>query len=217
MTEEVAAFRVDYRAREIGPGYSGALHFAFTTTGSLAVIAAALVAVELPTAAELLAVPLTFLFANLVEYRAHRGPMHRRHSPLGVLFERHALQHHRFYTHEAMAFEGPRDLKIVLFPPVMLLLFLGGIALPVGLLLWLAATRNVAALYVATAMAYFLAYEWLHLAYHLPPSSGLDRLPLLARLRAHHQAHHDPALMARWNFNITFPIGDALYGTRRRG
>ena len=36
-------------------------------------------------------------------------------------------------------------------------------------------------------------------------------------LRRHHQAHHDLGLMQRWNFNITFPICDAVFGTLYRG
>ena len=35
-------------------------------------------------------------------------------------------------------------------------------------------------------------------------------------LRRHHTRHHDLALMGRWNFNITFPIADWLFGTYYR-
>jgi hypothetical protein len=212
---DVADFRARYRAQEISPGYSGWAHFAFTSLGSLAVIATTLFALRAPTLAELSVVPVTFLFANFVEYRGHRGPMHHRFSMLSLLFERHTMQHHRYYTHEAMSYESPRDFKMVLFPPVMLLFFLGAIAAPLGALLFAFATRNVALLYVATAMGYFLSYEWLHFCHHLPPGSPLARLPGLAALRAHHRQHHDPALMTRANFNITFPICDAVFGTKR--
>ena len=34
-----------------------------------------------------------------------------------------------------------------------------------------------------------------------------------AKLRKHHTHHHDLALMGKWNFNITFPICDAVMGT----
>lgn len=212
----VEAFRREYRAREIGPRYSGGLHLAFTSGVSLLVIAVAVVLVQGPRPLELAVVPATFLFANLVEYLGHRGPMHRLAPWLGLLFERHTRQHHRFYTHDSMSYESARDYKIVLFPPVMLVFFLGAIATPLGLLLWRVASSNAALLYVATAMAYFLTYEWLHFCHHLPEGSLLRRLPGLAALRAHHAAHHDPALMGQANFNITFPICDALFGTRTR-
>ena len=42
----------------------------------------------------------------------------------------------------------------------------------------------------------------------------MARVPGVAWLRQHHTTHHDPRLMSAWNFNITFPICDALLGTR---
>jgi sterol desaturase/sphingolipid hydroxylase (fatty acid hydroxylase superfamily) len=38
----------------------------------------------------------------------------------------------------------------------------------------------------------------------------------LRALRRHHRAHHHPSSMTHWNFNITFPICDALFGTARK-
>ena len=73
---------------------------------------------------------------------------------------------------------------------------------------------NVALLFVATAVAYFLTYEWLHLCHHARPEGRLGSIGFLRRLRAHHRAHHDPALMSRGNFNITFPVCDAIFGTK---
>ncbi len=213
---DTEAFRRRHRAEAISPRYSGRAHLAFTSFGSLTVIALALAGLRGPTLLELLIVPATFLFANLVEWRVHKGPMHHRFAPLRLLFERHTLQHHRYYTHEALAYTDTRDWQMVLFPPVMLLFFLGGIALPLGAVLFVAASRNLACLYVATAMGYFLTYEWLHFCHHLPESSALGALPPLRALRAHHRRHHDPAAMASQNFNITFPICDRLFGTLGR-
>jgi len=72
-------------------------------------------------------------------------------------------------------------------------------------------------LFVATAVGYFLNYEILHLAYHLPETSWLGGLTLIRRLKALHQAHHDPRLMSHWNFNISYPITDLLLGSLYRG
>ena len=138
----VQDFRREYRERHISPRYSGMLHLAFTSLGSLAVVAPALQQVRDLLAVELLTVPLTFLFANHVEYRGHKGPMHRSTRGLALLFERHTEQHHRFFTDEAMSYEGRRDYKMVLFPPVRLLFFLGAIAAPVGGAFFLVASRK---------------------------------------------------------------------------
>jgi sterol desaturase/sphingolipid hydroxylase (fatty acid hydroxylase superfamily) len=65
-------------------------------------------------------------------------------------------------------------------------------------------------------MSYFLTYEALHFAYHLHPESWVGRLPLMDVLRRHHTRHHDPKLMGLYNFNITFPICDRVFGTSWR-
>src|SRR5262249_51027094 len=211
----LAEERERFRAQAIGPWYSGWLHFAFTSTMALTGIIFCLSRVRTPRWWELLTVPITFLYANWAEYRGHRGPMHHKRDSrlLRLVFHRHTLTHHQFFTGEAMSFDTVRDAKFVLFPPILILFFFGLGALPVGLMLALVATRNIAYLFAATAIGYFLCYEWLHFAYHLPDTFWIGRLPGVTRLRRHHQRHHDPALMQRWNFNITFPICDRVYGT----
>ena len=216
MEPRVDAFREKYRTQEIGPHYQGWLHFAFTSVGALGAIVVACVGLVDVSALEWLTVPATFVFANFGEYFGHRGPMHHRQRYREILYKRHTLQHHRFYTHERMASRTHRDFKMVLFPPVMLFFFLGCLAFPIGLALFFIATENVGRLFAATAVGYFLTYEWLHFAYHQPPQSWIGRLPFVATLRKHHTAHHDPALMGRYNFNITFPICDAIFGTTYR-
>jgi len=217
MDPRVAAFRDAFRREEIRPGYSGPLHAAFTFGIGLAVIVTAIVSLEAVRPVEWIAVPLTLLYANLSEYFGHRGPMHRPWRGLGIVYRRHAGQHHRFFTAGDMEIDSSRDLKAVLFPPVMLAFFLLAFALPAGLVIGWAFGHNVAWLFVASAVAYFLNYELLHLLYHLPREGPIARLPWLSRLRRLHQAHHDPVLMARYNFNITYPVGDLLFGTFWRG
>ena len=216
IPEKVATFRARFREKYISPRYSGVAHFLFTSFVSLSVVGYCVATVRAPHAWELLTVPATFLFANFVEYRAHRGVMHHRTPPFQLVFERHTPSHHGFYTHEAMAAESSRDYYMVLFPPILIVFFFGLFALPVGLgLAWLA-TANVARLFVATAVGYFLTYEWLHFSYHQPPDGFIGRRWLVRVLRAHHTLHHDVERMQKWNFNITFPICDALFGTTHK-
>ena len=207
-----ASYRARYRAEKIGRRYSGWAHFAFTNISSLAVIGFAVAHVDHPSWKELLVIPISFFISNAVEYLGHRGPMHRRRRGLFIVFRRHTLEHHHFFTHELMSYEGSRDFKVVLFPPVMLLFFLS-LATPIGLVLFVLISANAGWLFVAVAIGYYLSYEWLHFAYHLPESSRLGQVTALKALRAHHQAHHNPELMGRWNFNITFPICDRLFRT----
>ncbi len=213
VPENVARYRAQYRQTEIGARYRGALHLAFTLSFGLGGMAFCILRIEQPTALEWLAVPLTFLYANLAEYWGHRVPMHRPLPGLGLVYRRHAGQHHRFFTDVAMPLEGWRDLKAVLFPPLLMSFFFTLFALPVGLVLALVFSPNVGYLFAATALGYFLNYEILHLAYHLPEQHPLARVPLIPTLRRLHHRHHDPSLMTTRNFNITYPICDWLFRT----
>jgi hypothetical protein len=214
----VRAFREQLRA-SMGASTRGRgwAHFSFTTVASLAVITAAITATRDVRPLEWLVLPATFLLANTVEYLAHRGPMHRRRRRLAFLYERHTLRHHRFFTRDAMGCDSAADFGLVLFPPALLLFFLGGVALPVAALLFVLASRNAGCLFVACAMGYFLSYEWLHFVYHLPDDNPIGRFPVVRSLRQHHAMHHDLRAMAHCNFNITFPVCDWLFGTRRQG
>ncbi len=212
----MAAFREEYRRREIGPRYSGWGHFAFTTLTCVAVVIFAVARLRSPSWAEIATVPLSFLLSNLAEYLGHKRAMHVSRPGLRLVYERHTLFHHRFFTHESMACESPRDFQIMLFPPVLVIFFFGAIAAPIGAVLFLLFSPNVGWLFVATAVGYFLTYEWLHFSYHLAPDSVVGRLGIVRILRRHHAAHHDLAKMGRWNFNITFPLCDALFRTTFR-
>jgi len=214
--DRIAAFREQYRREHISPAYRGTVHLAFTVTACLVVIGCCLASLRNVSPWEWVTVPLTFLYANLVEYFGHRGPMHHPRPGLRLIFERHAQQHHRFFRDDAMAFDGPGDYKAVLFPSVLIVFYMAGFALPVGLLIDWLVSRNVALLFVTTAVAYFLNYELLHFAYHAPSGSWIARLPLMDRLRRLHTLHHRPELMQRYNFNITYPIADWLFGTLYR-
>ncbi len=213
MTQSLSDYRERYRREIIPENYRGVAHLCFTFGSGLAVVVYCLFQLTRVQPLEWLTVPLTFLYANLAEYLGHRFAMHRPVRGLKILFERHAGQHHRFFSHRDMELESLRDLRVVLFPPVLMVFFVTVFAFPVGILLtWLFA-ENVGFLFVATAVAYFLNYEVFHLAYHMPADSWLGRRRLVAVLRGLHTNHHDVRLMSRWNFNITYPICDAAFGS----
>ncbi len=212
----VQAFRDAYRLDHIPSRYRGGLHLVFTFGVGGAAFAWCLLQLNDVRPLEWLTVPATFLYANLAEYWGHRGPMHHLTRGLRLVYERHTKQHHRFFTDQAMAYDALRDLRAVLFPPLLMTFFIAVFALPAGLLLERIATPNVAWLFVAVSLGYFLNYEFLHLAYHLPPGHPIARSSLIARLKRLHQVHHDPRVMAHCNFNITYPIGDLLFGTLRK-
>ena len=217
IPESVAAARNAFRERCVSPRYSGPLHLTTTVSISALIAIGSILMLDNVQPLEWLTVPLAFLYANLAEYLGHRGPMHHKTRLLAGVFQRHTVEHHSFFTNEAPMFESTKDYRAVLFPPILLIFFFGAFAAPVGAVLYYVATPNVGFLFVLTAILYFLNYELLHFAYHCDPQSRIGQLPLVSRLRKHHIVHHDKRLMTRYNFNITYPICDVLFGTHYRG
>lgn len=207
---------VAMRRARLAPGiprhYQPALYFGAANLLAAAAIVASLLRLEAVTLLEWLVIPAAFLVANWVEYRVHRGPMHHLRPPWRILFQRHTRQHHVYFDDGHMAAARPRDYYFVFFPWWAIALVIATaalIALPLAALL----SRNAGLLFFAVAISYYLAYEWLHLSYHLPADSLIGRTWLVRRLRRLHTVHHDVSRMAQCNFNITFPICDRLYGT----
>lgn len=207
--------REAFRQRQmdaIGPRYSPWLHLALTTLPGVLVVAAAVWRVRDPSLLELLAIPLTFVFANLGEWHIHRNVLHRRWKAFPILYDLHTPVHHRVYRYTSMEVRSARELKLVLIPPVgvaALVVLNLPLALGIG---WLV-SANVGWLYLATAGVYVVGYELSHAIYHLPADSFLGRRALVRKLRELHALHHDPRLMQRHNFNVTVPLGDWLFGT----
>jgi hypothetical protein len=213
LPSDLDDFRSKYRSRAVGRYYNGFVHLAFVTLGALAVICLALSSVRGPTWLDWLCLPVTFVLANFVEYLGHRGPMHRHFRWMGLMFQRHTREHHRFFTDQGMTCRSQKDFKIVLFPPLLLFFYLGVVAFPIGSVLLLFRTWNTACFYVAMATFYFLSYEMLHFCYHLDDAAWVSSLPFIGALRRHHRIHHRLDLMLKYNFNITWPIADYLFGT----
>ncbi len=191
--------------------YSPWGHLLFPTLVGVAILIGAIDHLRGVRAWQVALVPVFWIIGNAVEWHAHRGLLHRGMRLVDVLYVRHT-QHHKVYVTDSMAIREIRELKLVLLPAAgVLALFT--FTLPVAAILLVEGQRNVALLWIATAVAYVLSYEWLHLAYHLPPESPVGGLAIVRALRRHHAMHHSPALMQRWNFNITVPLWDWVRGT----
>jgi hypothetical protein len=191
-------------------------HLAFPSLVGVGMIALAVAILDRPTLLELLVVPVVFVAVNFNEWHVHRNVLHRRTWPLEELFWRHTPEHHVIFVRDDMAMRSAREFRLVLIP------FYGILAifvseLPITLALWFLVSHNAAALWVATTMGYVVAYEWLHLAYHLPVDGLVGRNRIIGVLRRHHAIHHTPELMQRWNFNVTVPLADLVLGTVYRG
>jgi len=91
--------------------------------------------------------------------------------------------------------------------------FIGVLNLPINAVLYFLISPNVGLLFMATTIFYYLNYEILHFTYHLNEKWWISRTPIIKRLRHHHQVHHNKALMNRYNFNVSYPLSDWIFGT----
>jgi hypothetical protein len=212
MTEASRAeLRADLLSR-IPRWYSPSLHLAFPAVAGLAIAAFALSRIADLRAWQLALVPVFLVAGNVIEWHAHRGLLHRRTRPLEQLYVRHTPQHHAVYVADDMFIREWREVKLILLPAWGVLAILA-VSSPLAFAFVLVGQPNLAALWVASAVAYVLSYEWLHLAYHLPANGAIGRLRVTRWLRRHHQRHHAPQLMQRWNFNVSVPLWDHVRGT----
>ena len=192
--------------------YNPWVHLAFPSLVGLGMIGVSTALLRHVSLGELATVPIVFLLVNLNEWHVHRNVLHRRSWPLEPLFWRHTPEHHVIFVRDDMAMRSAAEFRLVLIPSYgIVAIFVSTLPITAGL--WYFLSPNVAALWVATSMGYVVAYEWLHLAYHLPQDHPIARNRAVQWLRRCHATHHTPELMQHWNFNVTVPIADWLLGT----
>jgi hypothetical protein len=209
--EEREALRADW-VRRIPRWYSPWVHLSFTVLLGPAVIVVALTRIQELRPLELLTVPAVFLISNIAEWHIHKGILHRPLPGIAVLYKEHTLQHHRLYLTDDMRIRSWKELRLVLLPPVGIVLLIA-VIVPIGLGLEHLGHRNVGMLWVASATAYVVSYEWLHLSYHLPEGHPIGQVALIRRLSRHHALHHSPERMGSLNMNVTVPLWDWVRGT----
>lgn len=212
---EADSSREAFRAKAveaIPSSYNPWLHLATPSLVGLSTIALSLWSLENVSPLQWLTVPIVFIASNATEWRVHKSLLHKRTRGFELLYDRHTPMHHRVFRTEDMAIRSPKEFALVLLPWFGIVLILIA-TLPLATLFVLLGMRNVAALFLATAMGYVVSYEWLHLAYHLPLSHPISQWWFIAALRSLHATHHDPALMRKWNFNVSIPLWDLVRGT----
>jgi hypothetical protein len=203
--------RAEVLAR-VPKSYSPWLHLAFPSICGIAFVVTSLWLVrDLQLWQGLMVIPF-FVLLNAGEWRVHRDLLHKRTPGFTILYDRHTPEHHVVYVTDDMAVRSRREWRLVLIPPFGIWAALFS-ALPVPIAFALLGQWNLGMLFIATAMAYVVTYEWLHLSYHLAPDSFIGRLKLIQILRRHHATHHNPQLMQKWNFNVSIPLWDFIRGT----
>ncbi|MEK9646464.1 MAG: fatty acid hydroxylase family protein [Alphaproteobacteria bacterium] len=210
-------FQKRFRARfvsETPDWYHGLMHLGFTLTVTIGTAVVCWVNIVDASVWEWLIVVPIFLFGNWCEWAGHRWMLHRPVPKLKAIYLRHAGVHHQFFTSHNLAYKGHKEWRALLFPPFAPVMFLLAAA-PAALILWAVWSANAGFIVMFTMAAYFIMYEGLHTSAHLkgPRWTWLRYVPLINTVRYMHVAHHDLELMQNYNFNLTLPICDALFGT----
>jgi hypothetical protein len=207
---QVEAYRPWFREHVRPPSYAPVAHVIAHIGPPVASCAYAVSRLERVSALQWLTVPAMLLFGSAFVYWFHRFVLHRPTSA-SFAYERHTLQHHRFFDYDHITADEPKDLYIMLFPWWSGLL-LSVLMLALSFALAPLAGANVAHLVMFMSTFYLLLYEAVHTVSHLPDENLLTRLPVLSFLREHHRLHHEPALMGKHNFNVVIPLFDWLFG-----
>ena len=194
--------------------YRGELHLAFNILLPVGLIAWCVVHLQSPSPAIWLLVLPVALLGNWIEWAAHRYILHRPVPGLQMIYKRHCSVHHQFFTHHDLSFSGHREWRALLFPPFAPMGFIIA-ALPPALLLGWLVSSNAGYVVEITIAAYYLLYEGLHTLSHFDNEDypWMAHMPLVNTVRRMHRIHHVLGFMQTRNFNLTFPICDALFGT----
>lgn len=158
-----------------------------------------------------------FLFGNFTVWFVHRYPLHRRIRPWTFPYDTHTVEHHRYFTAEAITYDTHQDYIAIFFPSFVIAAF-ALIGQPV---IFYTANYFLGADYAHVmgggAAAYFLMYELFHWASHLPASHPAMKIPWVNYMREHHRIHHSTRLMNKYNFCIVYPLMDIIMGTKYSG
>lgn len=211
------AFQKRFRQRfvEATPSwYRGEYHLGFTLLVTVGTLLFCWSRIEGATVWEWLLIVPIFLFGNWCEWAGHRFVLHRPVKGLKAVYYRHAGVHHQFFTNHDLSYKGHKEWRALLFPPFAPIAFLLA-ALPAALVLAAVWSANAGYIVMLTMAGYFLMYEGLHTLSHLTDERHpyLKYIPLVNTVRRMHVVHHDLGFMQTRNFNLTFPICDALFGT----
>jgi hypothetical protein len=214
IPESVKRLRENYRATKLSRHYSGKLHLSLSLMFAFSLVLFGFFQLKIEFWWQWTFIPITFIIANIVEYLAHRFLLHR--SSFRLAYREHTLLHHFFFTHEAIEIESTQDFHRVLFSAYAVIFFIFIIGIPIFLLLGFFFGSVVGWISFIVGVSYYGCYEIIHTCCHLPDDHWVFILPGIKFLKKFHNHHHNIELMKDYNFNVLFPLSDAIFGTYYR-
>ena len=213
MRKQQVLFRNQYREK-IDGWYNGYLHIAVVYAIGITAMWVYIQHINAVVWYEWFTIPVTIVLANVFEWFLHKYVMHRRINFFGLraIYERHTLNHHKFFTDEEIRFRGQEDWRVTVFPPYALVIFIM-MSLPGVAVFGYLFGSNVGWLFICSTTGMYLTYEFMHFCCHVDENRFVRHMPFINTLRRHHTSHHNRSLMMEVNMNLTFPIADWLFGT----
>lgn len=211
--QRLAAFRRKF-VNDTPAWYRGEYHLGFTLVFTVGTFVYAWLHIHDASVWEWLLIVPFALFGNWAEWAGHRYILHRPVPGLKMVYKRHCSVHHQFFTDQDLTYRGHKEWRALLFPPFAPVAFIL-VAIPPALLIGWLVSANAGYIVILTMAAYYLMYEGLHTLSHLDDERHpyLKHVPLVNTVRRMHVVHHMLGFMQTRNFNLTFPICDALFGT----
>lgn len=218
-TRELNTYRYrEWYQREKRPRfYHPYLHLGFNLGILMALITAHFILVENWNFYSVILLAGIFLLGNFTVWFVHKYPLHRRIRFWSFPYDAHTVEHHRYFTADAITYDSHQDYVAIFFPSMVIFSF-AVIAQP---LIYFGtnflAGPDHAHVLAGGAAGYFLMYELFHWASHLPSTHPLMKIPWVNYMREHHRIHHSTRLMNKYNFCIVYPLMDIIMGTKYSG
>lgn len=154
----------------------------------------------------------SILYSSFFEHLLHSRVMHRR-TWLEFPWRLHAVQHHGLFGHDETFHALDENMRSHITFVARDYVLLTLVNAPIYALAEWLTQRPIFFGCILATLAYLQAFNSLHLAFHAPSDSRLQRSRWFLWLKEHHRTHHR---RHGRNLNVVVPLADWVLGTREK-
>jgi len=213
LDQKIETIRARFRQQAIKDRYSPYLHLGANISLLLISIIIQITQYQKPQWLDFIPFFAVFILGNFAVYFIHRYPLHGFYKWNMYAYGSHTRRHHVFFQNDLMTFNGKSDWFTIFFP-IEIIIFFVIIYHPIFyIMLKPFIGHNATVSYLIASSCYFLLYEFVHYCSHLEMDHPLLKIKHLRHMRIHHEIHHCPKLMGKYNFNIVYTLADRIFRT----
>jgi hypothetical protein len=213
LNQKIEIVRTSFREEALKNRYKPYLHLGGNLLLLMASILLNMFQYKNPKWIDFIPFAVVLILGNFVVYIIHRYPLHGFYKWNMYAYGSHTRRHHIFFQNHAMTFNGKSDWFTIFFPVEIVIFFVLVYHPLFYILLKPLIGHNAATSYLIASSGYFLLYEFVHYCSHLPLNHPLLKIKHLRDMRMHHEIHHCPKLMGKYNFNIVYSLADRVFRT----